>query len=297
MTSILVTGGTGLIGKHLCKLLRNKGYKVTVLSRNQITKPNTFYWNLETNYIDTKAITESNYIIHLAGAGIADKPWTKERKRILINSRVQSTNLLFKKVKELNPNLKAFITASGIGYYGATTSTKIYEENDASGTDFLSEICMLWEKASLQFKTINIRTVIFRTGIVFSNEGGAFQKISKPIKLGFGAALGSGKQYMPWIAIEDICNMYVEALENLEVKGIYNAVAPEYITNSELTKNVAKALKKSLWFPNIPSILLKIVFGKMSIILLKGSRISSKKIIKTGFKFKYPSLKMYLEKL
>lgn len=297
MTSILITGGTGLIGKHLCKLLKDKGYKVTVLSRNQVTKPTTFFWNIETDYIDTKAISEANYIIHLAGEGIADKPWTKERKQILINSRLKSTNLLFKKVKELNPNLKAFIAASGIGYYGATTSTKIYEENDVSGTDFLSEICRLWENASLQFKTINIRTVIFRTGIVLSNEGGAFQKISKPIKLGLGAALGSGKQYMPWIHIEDLCNMYVKAIENIELNGIYNAVAPEHITNNELTKSVARAIKRPLWTPNVPRFILKITFGKLAVILLEGSRVSSEKIVTTGFKFKYPTLTKALNNL
>ncbi len=297
MTSILITGGTGLIGKHLCKLLKDKGYKVTVLSRNQVTKPTTFFWNIETDYIDTKAISEANYIIHLAGEGIADKPWTKERKQILINSRLKSTNLLFKKVKELNPNLKAFIAASGIGYYGATTSTKIYEENDVSGTDFLSEICRLWENASLQFKTINIRTVIFRTGIVLSNEGGAFQKISKPIKLGLGAALGSGKQYMPWIHIEDLCNMYVKAIENIELNGIYNAVAPEHITNNELTKSVARAIKRPLWMPNVPRFILKITFGKLAVILLEGSRVSSEKIVTTGFKFKYPTLTKALNNL
>ena len=297
MSTILITGGTGLVGKHLSIMLSKKGYNVTVLSRNQTTKPNCYYWNLETNYIDAKAVIEADYIIHLAGAGIADKRWTNERKIELIDSRVKSTNLLFRKIKELNPNLKAFIAASGIGYYGATTSTKIYEENDESGTDFLSEICKLWENASLQFKTINIRTVIFRTGIVLSNEGGAFQKISKPIKLGLGAALGSGKQYMPWIHIEDLCNMYVKAIENIELNGIYNAVAPEHITNNELTKSVARAIKRPLWTPNVPRFILKITFGKLAVILLEGSRVSSEKIVTTGFKFKYPTLTKALNNL
>jgi len=297
MTSILVTGGTGLIGKHLCKLLRDKGYKVTVLSRTQTTKPNTFYWNIETDYIDTKAITEANYIIHLAGTGIADKPWTKERKRILVNSRVDSTNLLFKKVKELNPNLKAFIAASGIGYYGTTTSSKIHTENNASGTDFLSEICKLWEKASLQFSLLNIRTVIFRTGVVLTKKGGAFEKISKPIKLGIGSALGNGQQYMPWIHIEDLCNMYIEAIEKNELTDTYNAVAPEHITNNEFIKNIATVLKKPLWLPNTPSFILKLIFGEMALILLEGSRVSSAKIVATGFKFNYPTLNKAIKNL
>jgi len=297
MASILVTGGTGLIGKKLCELLRNKGHKVTILSRNQVPKPNCYYWNLETNYIDAKAIVEADFIIHLAGAGIADKRWTKERKTALIESRVKSSNLLFQKVKELNPNLKAFIAASGIGYYGATTSTKIYEENDDSGTDFLSEICKSWENASNQFKKLNIRTVILRTGVVFSEKGGAFEKISKPIKLGVGAALGTGKQFTPWIHLEDLCNIYAEAVENTKINGIYNAIAPEHSTNKALTKIIAKTFKKPLWLPNIPAFILKLFLGKMVVLLLEGSRISSKKIVATGFKFNYPTLTKALDNL
>lgn len=295
MASILVTGGTGLIGKKLCKLLRNKGHKVAILSRNQHTKPNNYYWNTETRHIDAKAIVEADYIIHLAGEGIADKRWTPQRKIDLIHSRVETANLLFEKVKELNPNLEGFIVASGIGYYGATTSEKIYEENDAPGNDFISEICKVWEKASLQFETINIRTVIFRTGVVLSKEGGALGKLSQPIKLGVGAALGSGKQFIPWIHIEDLCNMYVEAIENSEFKGIYNAVAPEHVTNKSLTKTIAKKLKKPLWLPNIPAFVMKLILGKMAVIVLEGSRVSSEKIMATGFKFKYPNIKEALE--
>lgn len=297
METILITGGTGLIGKHLSNLLNKKGYKILVLSRTKKEEPTSFYWDINTNYIDEQAIIKANYIIHLAGAGIADKKWTKARKKVLINSRVDSTNLLFKKVKEINPNLKGFIAASGIGYYGATTSEKIYKENDGSGNDFISEICKLWEKASLQFNSLNIRTVIFRTGVVFSNEGGAFPKIFKPIKFGFGAALGSGNQYMPWIHIDDLCNMYINAIENSELKGVYNAVAPDYCTNKQLTKKIANTLGKKIWMPNIPTFIFKLVFGEMAVILLKGSNISSKKIEKTGFQFKFPTVLSALKNL
>jgi hypothetical protein len=289
MASILVTGGTGFIGKKLCELLSNKGHKVGILSRNQHTKHNSYYWNLETRHIDAKAIVEADYIIHLAGEGIADKRWTNERRQILINSRVETANLLFEKVKELNPNLKAFISASGIGYYGATTSKKIETENDAPGNDFISSICEVWEKAASQFGALNIRTVIFRTAVVLSREGGALEKLSQPIKFGIGAPIGNGKQYIPWIHIDDLCNMYVEAIENNEIEGIYNAVAPEHITNKSLTKIIAKKLKKPLWLPNIPAFVLKLIFGEMAVILLEGSRVSSEKIASTEFKFKYPT--------
>lgn len=295
MASILVTGGTGLIGTSLCNLLRDKGYTVLILSRTKKDKPNTYYWNLEGHYIDTEAIVRADYIIHLAGAGIADKSWSKERKQILIDSRVKSANLLFEKVKELNSNLKGFISASAVGYYGASTSTKIYTENDAAGNDFASKICKVWEKAANQFNALNIRTVIIRTGVVLSKDGGALEKLSKPIKFGVGAPLGSGKQYMPWIHIDDLCNMYAEAIENSEIKGIYNAVAPEHITNKSVTKSIAKKLKKPLWLPNIPAFVMKLILGEMAVILLEGSRVSSEKIVATGFKFKYPNINEALE--
>lgn len=295
MASILVTGGTGFIGRALCDLLRKKGHATFILSRTKTDNPNTFYWNLAERYIDPEAIIKADYIIHLAGEGIADKRWTKERKRFLISSRVDSANLLFEKVKELHPNLKGFISASGIGYYGATTSEKIYEENDVAGEDFISEICKVWEKSSLQFDAINIRTVIFRTGVVFAKEGGALEKLSQPIKLGVGAALGSGEQYIPWIHLEDLCNMYLYAIENEEIKGIYNAVAPEHLTNKSLTKNIANKLKKPLWLPNIPTFMMKLILGEMAAIILEGSRVSSEKIMATGFKFNFPSIKEALD--
>jgi uncharacterized protein (TIGR01777 family) len=297
MQNILITGGTGLIGKHLSSLLTKKGYKVFILSRTKNDDTNSFYWNISDDYIDEQAIIKADYIIHLAGAGIADKRWTKARKKILIDSRVKSANLLFEKVKALNPTLKAFISASGIGFYGAITSTKIYKETDESGDDFVSEICKLWEKSSLQFNTLNIRTVIFRTGVVFSNKGGAFPKLYEPIKYGFGAALGSGNQYIPWIHMDDLCKMYLKAIENTNLKGIYNAVAPEQITNKQLTNKIATSIGKKIWLPNIPSFLFNLVFGEMASILLKGSRISPQKIKEIGFKFKFTNLKSALKNL
>jgi len=297
MASILVTGGTGFIGTTLCDLLRENGNTVLILSRTKTDKPNTFYWNLQERYIDPEAITKADYIIHLAGEGIADKRWTPQRKKDLINSRVETANLLFEKVIELNPNLKGFIAASGIGYYGAITSEKIYNENDAVGEDFISEICKVWEKASMQFNAINIRTVILRTGVVLAKEGGALEKLSQPIKLGVGAPIGSGEQYIPWIHLNDLCNIYFEALENNEITGIYNAVAPEHITNKSLTKLIAKKLNKPLWLPNIPSFVMKLILGKMAVIILEGSRVSSEKIESTGFKFEFPTLQMTFENL
>lgn len=291
METILVTGGTGLIGKHLCKQLKIKGYSVLVLSRSKSNNPTYYYWNVDENYVDEEPIKKANYIIHLAGAGIADKRWTKKRKQLLFDSRVNSTNLLFNKVKEFNPQLKGFIAASGVGYYGTITSNKIFNEQDDSGKDFLSYICKYWEKASLQFNSINIRTVIYRTGVVFTQKGGALEKIVSPIKKGFGAVLGKGNQYMPWIHIDDLCELYSQAIENTNFTGIFNAVSPEHITNKKLTFQISERLNKKIYLPSIPSILIKFIFGKMSIILLKGSRISCKKIIALKFKFYFESIK------
>lgn len=295
MATILITGGTGFIGKHLSEFLRAKGYHISILSRNNSETPNSYFWDVNQNFIESKAIESVDYIIHLAGAGIADERWTKKRKKELINSRVNSTKLLYKNVIKLNPNLKGFIAASGIGYYGAVTTNKIFTENDAVGSDFLSIICKLWEKESMKFDAINIRTVILRTGIVLASKGGAFEKIVKPIKLGVGAALGNGEQYIPWIHINDLCNMYAAAIENIELHGIYNAVSPEHITNTEFTNSVANSLKKKIIFPNIPAIVLKTIYGKMASILLNGSRVSSDKIMKSGFNFQFLTIKNALK--
>jgi uncharacterized protein (TIGR01777 family) len=297
MASILITGGTGLVGSNLCNLLKSKGHNVLILSRSKTKKTNVFHWDIEKKHIDNEAIINADYIIHLAGAGIADKRWTKSRKKQLIASRVDSTNLLFEKVKELNPNLKGFISASGIGYYGAVTTSKTFAETDSSGNDFVSEICKLWENSVNQFNTLQIRTVILRTGIVLSKKGGALEKISNPIKLGFGANLGTGKQYIPWIHIEDLCNLFIEAIENNNLNGIYNAVSHEHCTNKTFTKTIAEILNKPLWLPNIPSAILKFILGEMAVILLEGSKISSKKIELTGFKFEFPTLKKALTDL
>lgn len=290
MATILITGGTGLIGKQLTQLLQKKGHKVTILSRTKSNKKNFFQWNIATNFIEEKAITTADYIIHLAGANIGAKRWTTKRKEQIIDSRVNPTLLLHKKIQELNPNLKAFIAASGIGYYGAITSHTIFKEDDNPHNDFLSKVCQLWEKASLQFQTSKIRTVIFRTGVVYSKKGGAFSKIISPIKKGFGAALGNGKQYMPWIHINDLCKMYLLAIENKELQGIYNAVSPEYITNKQLTKCVAQKLNKKVWLPNVPAFVLKLALGEMADLILYGSRVSVNKIKNIGFTFQFKNI-------
>ncbi|MCD8434757.1 TIGR01777 family oxidoreductase [Tenacibaculum dicentrarchi] len=289
MTKVLITGGTGLVGKQLQQVFKELNIDVAILSRNP-KKENEFKWDISKKYIDKKALKNITHIIHLAGAGIADKRWTIQRKEIIINSRVAAANLLFDKIKELNIPLKGFISASGIGYYGAVTSGQIFTETDVPQNDFISKVCIAWEKSANQFNTLNIPVTILRTGVVLSKFGGALSRINTPL---FLASLGSGTQYMPWIHIDDLCNLYIKATQKNEFTGIYNAVAPEHQTNKSFTKTLGKTIKKPMLFLNAPAFVLKFILGEMACILLKGSRVSAKKTAKK-YAFKYPDLKSAL---
>ncbi len=299
MKSILITGGSGFIGTQLCKKLINKGYKVSVLGRTKKQdKEITFYtWDLKNKVIEENAIEKTDCIIHLAGENIGEKRWTKKRKQEIVDSRIKTTQLIFDKVKNCNKKLDVFISASAIGYYGAITSSKIFTENDLPSSDFLGFTCNKWEQYADKFEELGIRTVKIRTGVVLSEKGGALLKMLTPVKLGFASAIGSGKQYIPWIHIDDLCDIYIKALEDDEIKGAYNAVAPEFITNKEFNKTLAMILKKPFWNINIPAIFFKFLLGKMSEIILEGSRISSEKIIEKGYKFKFTNLRSALENL
>ncbi|MFT5749168.1 MAG: hypothetical protein ACI93S_000421 [Ancylomarina sp.] len=292
MTQVLISGGTGLVGKALCAKLQAKGYDVAILSRSKKYNSSikTYLWNPDENQIDSNAITSSDYIIHLAGANIAEKRWSSSRKQLIIDSRVGSANLIFNEVKKQNKELKAFVSASGVGYYGAITSEEIFTEESQAADDFLGQTCLKWENSAKQFVTLNIRTTILRTGIVLNKQGGALSKMSIPIKLGLASALGNGNQYLPWIHIDDLCEIYIKAIEDKDVSGIFNAVAPDFQTNKSFTQALAKTLKKPYCLPNTPSFLLKLILGEMSVIILEGSRASSDKIIKKGFIFKFSKL-------
>jgi uncharacterized protein len=298
MKIVLITGASGLIGEGVTKLLIDKNYEVRHLGRvkRNIENVKSFVWDIEKREIEKGALTGCNYIIHLAGEGIADGKWTKERKKKITDSRVISAKLLFDKVKEEASPLIAFISASGINYYGAVTSEKIFFEDDPPAKTFIGECCRLWEKEADLFTSIS-RVVKYRTAVVLSKKGGALKKIAAPINLGLGSTLGSGLQYVPWIHIEDICKLYLFALENTELSGVYNAVADEANTNKSLTKVIAKVLHRPLFLPNIPSFLLKIIFGEMSCLVLEGSRASNRKIKDAGFVFKYNKLDDAVENL
>ena len=298
MAKVLITG-IGFISRNLAEILANDGHQIQFLTRN-IHNPITnkkFYWNINDEKIDVDAFNNVDHIMHLAGSNIATKRWTKSRKQDLIDSRVKSTRLIFNTLKKHSIKLKSITCASAIGYYGAINSDKIFTESDDSYNDFIGDLCEQWEHEISNFKKLGIRTTILRTGIVFGKDAGALHNIIKPISMNAGAYIGNGNQYIPWIHISDLCNIYKTALLNKTFKGVFNAVAPSFENNKSITNNIADKLNKKIWLPAIPAFLLKLFLGEMSIILLTGSRISSEKLIQKGFKFEYPTLNSALENL
>jgi len=294
---VLITGANGLIAKELSKRLE-KEYTVRFLTRKK-QHANEFEWNVNAGTIDGTALENVSHIIHLAGAGVAEKRWTEDRKKEIISSRVGSAGLLLKTLQKKNQKLKSFVSASGINYYGTETTQKIFTEKDGPGHDFLSKVTIVWEQSADEFKNQRVaeRVVKLRTGVVLSEKEGALKKMLPTIKAGIGSPLGTGKQYMPWIHIQDICSMYEFALKNSELDGAFNAVAPEHATNKDLTVQAAEVLKKPLFMPNVPAFVLKLLFGELSVAVLEGSRASSRKIQHAGFQFKFPDLKEALKDL
>ncbi|WP_027381634.1 TIGR01777 family oxidoreductase [Chryseobacterium daeguense] len=294
---VLITGSNGLIARELSKKLE-KDFTIRFLTRKKQGN-NEFEWDIRQQKIDEIAFENVSHIIHLAGANISEKRWTDERKKELISSRIDSADLILKTLRKKNIKLKSFISASGINYYGTKTSDKIFTEKDAPGNDFLSEVVVLWERSADAFKEQNIaeRVVKIRTAVVLSEKDGALKKMLPIIKMGIGSSLGDGKQFMPWIHIDDICSIYEFALKNSDMEGPYNATSPEHTTNENLTEKIAEVLQKPLFMPNVPKFVLKLLFGELADALLEGSRASSQKIQDAGFHFKFPHLKSALENL
>ncbi len=294
---VLITGANGTVAKTLTKLLE-KEYSLRFLTRKK-QKNNEYEWKDKEGGIEMEALKDVQHIIHLAGAGIADKKWTKERKEVIYSSRVDTAKRILEHLEKYNIKIKTFISASAVGYYGTVTTENIFTENDKKGNDFLSKVCEDWEKVAHSFleKGVAERAVILRFGVVLSKQGGALAKMISPIKNYLGACVGTGKQYMPWIHIEDLCGIVQYALQNAEIKGSYNTVAPEHITNKCFTKTASKILKKPLLLPNVPKFVLKLLLGEMAVVVLEGSRVSAQKILDTGYKFKFPDLQKALEDL
>jgi uncharacterized protein len=300
MAKILITGGTGLVGRHLIHALQQGGHDVVVFSRDikqGLPGIKQFHWNINTGEIDLKAFEMATHVVHLAGAGIADAKWTVERKKEIQDSRVLSTKLLLNGIKESGIKPEMFLGASAIGYYGAITTENIFKETDSPASDFMGETCRLWEQSYEPIKALGMPYAILRIGVVLAKDGGAFKKMSVPFRYGLGAALGSGRQYMPWIHLDDLVQIIIETLFGKISPGIYNAVAAEHVTNAEFSKQMAQTLKKPFYLPNVPAFVMKLMLGEMAVMLLEGSRVSNEKLVSAGASFKYPSVSMALKSL
>lgn len=295
---VLITGGTGLIGKRLTQMLLAKGYEVALLSRKKTGIPSVqvFEWDIQRGYIEEGALDNVHFLVHLAGTNVGGGRWTEERKKSILESRTESIRLIARKLAEKQIKPFAFVSASGISYYGQDTGDKRNTEATPAGDDFLSHVSIEWEKAADEIAALGTRTVKLRTGIVISKDGGAIPKIALPARFGVGAPLGSGEQWISWIHLDDMCRLYIEALENESWQGPYNAVAAPPVTNEGLTKAICKALHRPQWFPNVPAFALKLAFGEMAAVVLGGNYVVNERIEnETAFEYQYADLESALQ--
>lgn len=299
MSKILISGGSGLIGKALSKLLVQNNHQVVWLSREAgnwegIQK---YKWDWKTNQIDENALQGVDIVINLTGAGIVEKAWTKKYKQEILDSRVQSTNLLIQSIQKNNLHLKSFIGASAVGFYGADISKEVFHENSGVGDDFLANTCKKWENAYTPAKSFADQFVILRIGVVLDRNGGAYPKMAMPFKYGIGAVLGTGKQLLPWIHLEDLCRMFLFFVDHPTISGTYNAVSSEIASNRYFSELMAKSFKKPILLPNVPIFILKLLLGERHVTITKGLIISNQKILNAGFKFIHTELKAVLNEL
>lgn len=296
MATVLVTGGTGMIGQALTKLLAAKGFDVIILSRQKDKKSNRqrvsyAQWNVEEGTIDSAALQQADYIVHLAGAGVADERWTEERKKEILTSRTHSGALLVKALRTTPNKVKAVVGASAIGWYGADPqipNARPFTEEAGPDNSFLGDTCRQWE-ASIEPLAETYRLVKYRIGIVFSNAGGAYKEFKKPLQFGTATILGSGRQIISWIHVDDLVRLFLFAIENENLLGVYNAVAPQPVSNKRLMHLMGK--QKGFYIPvPVPAAALKIALGEMSVEVLKSATVSSQKIENAGFTFQHPTI-------
>mgnify|MGYP000894832003 FL=1 len=298
--TILITGATGLVGQELVSLLLQNGHTVHYLSTSNnklVTNSNYkgFYWNPKTAEIDTDSLADVEVVVHLAGASVAKK-WTKSYKDEIIDSRVLSTKLLFQTLQNTPNKVKQIVSASAIGIY-PDSLTNIYHESDLDiDVSFLGNVVKLWENEVNQFEKLQLIVSKIRIGIVLAKNGGALQEMVKPIQYGVGAAFGSGEQYQSWIHIQDLVAIFYHVIEN-KLPGIYNGVSPYPVTNTELTKSIAKTLNKPFFLPNIPKFVMQLILGEMHQILFSSQHVSCRKLLDENFQFKFASLDKALNDL
>ncbi|GCD76880.1 NAD-dependent epimerase [Thermaurantimonas aggregans] len=292
--TILVTGATGLVGRHLIPELKRFGYTIRTLTTSGKEDENTFYWNPEKGEINKNVFNSIHTIIHLAGSTIAQR-WTPKARKSIIDSRVKGAQMLLQPAIE--SGLKRFITASAIGIYPQNPDGLYDEYSQQTGSDFPAEVVKIWEAAADEYEKNGVSVVKIRTGIVLDPEGGALKKMLLPVKLGIGSPIGSGKQMVSWIHIRDLVNIYVQAVVKEEMKGIYNATAPSPVSNRELMHTIAKVLGKPFFFPPVPAFMLRLMLGEMASITLEGSAVIPKRLLNEGFSFEFSELEDALRDL
>lgn len=302
MSTVLISGATGLVGSSLCQLLRNEGYEVRILSRSVDAKSEypVYKWDLNNNYIDERAFEKLDHIIHLAGSPIAGKKWTNAYKSEILDSRVKSAKLLESYILKTKTQLKSFISASAIGIYGnnmdntpLNESTTLKKDSD----EFLVNTCIAWEESVDAIEKIGIRTSKVRIGIVLSTRGGALAKMLPSYRFGIGTYFGDGQQIYSWIHIDDLCSIFSYLLKSENSGGIYNAVAPNPVSNRDLASAISKAKgQKAILLP-VPVMALKIAMGEMTSIILDSANVYPQRLLDDGFKFNYPEIRPALENL
>ena len=294
-----------MIGTAITNKLISKGHEVIILTRDKSKYTNDSSlsfaeWDLEKQTIERAAIEKADHIINLAGAGVADKRWTEKRKQEIRDSRVKAGQVLVKSLNEIPNKVQSVINASAIGWYGPDGQHRIerpFTESDHAFTDFLGSTCLQWQQSIEPVRELGKRLVIIRTGIVLAKKGGAFPEFVKPLKFGMASILGSGKQIVSWIHIDDLVNIYIYAIENADMKGVFNAVAPHPVTNKELILSIARARKKFFIPVKVPSFVLKTVLGEMSVEVLKSATVSGRKVMDEGFQFQFSNIASAVQSL
>lgn len=293
---VLVTGATGFIGSRISKTLISKGIEVNYLTRSlsgsEVTGAKAFVWDPYKEQIDLACLDGVEVIIHLAGASIADS-WSEKGKQLIMNSRVIPTAFLVKTLKNNTHQVKHVIGASAIGIYSDISELQT-EEHFTKADNFLGQVVQKWEDGNNAFKDIGLKVSLIRIGLVLDMHECALATMVKPVRLWLGAAIGSGKQYYSWVHINDLVDLFVYVLE-YQLEGVYNAVAPEPLTNREFTVILGQALKRPIWLPAIPEFMIKLVLGEKSILVTEGQRVDSTKIRQAGFEFKFKTLKGALD--